>query len=76
MTSGEGIIEIKNEYLYKLGNTLISRYKVLHNATILKGYYGYLDKDMLMSSIVRNSFLNEDDLINIQNCVQERNVLR
>lgn len=50
----------KNEYVYRFGNRLISRYKVLHNASILKGLYDTLTPDMLLTSIVRNSFMDED----------------
>ena len=66
--------EVKNEYVYMFGDRIISRYKVLHNASILKGIYGYLDEDMLLTSIVKNSYLNEEALKNIQASVKEKGV--
>jgi len=68
------MIEMKNGFIYRFGDTLISRYKVLHNASILKAKYGYLDQDMLMTSIVRNSFLNEEEFSNIKSAVIERGI--
>ena len=62
----------KNEYVYMFGDTIISRYKVLHNAGILKNKYGYLSPDMLLSSIVRNTFLDDDSFNEIYKQVVER----
>ncbi len=72
MTQNDTMIEVQNEYVYKFGNTLISRYKVLHNATILRKRYGYLDQEMLMTSIVRNSFLTEEEFENIKDTVYNK----
>ncbi len=65
------LIERKNEFVYLFANRIISRYKVLHNATVLKNIYGTLNKEMLMTSIVRNSFLDEDSFQAIKEQVLE-----
>ena len=65
-------IERKNEFVYLFDNRIISRYKVLHNASILKEMYGTLNRDMLMTSIVRNSFLDEKTFNNIKSIIMER----
>ena len=65
-------VERKNEFVYLFGDRIISRYKVLHNATILKGLYGKLTKEMLMTSIVRNSFLDTDSFQLIYDEIMER----
>ena len=61
---------IKNEFVYMFGGRIISRYKVLRNASILKNNYGYLNEDMLMASIVRNSFINEAVFKNIESSLK------
>ena len=66
--------EVKNEYVYLFGNTIISRYKVLHNASILKCIHGYLDEEMLLTSIVNNSYLNEGTFKNIEASIKEKGV--
>lgn len=75
LTSGDDLVEQKNEYVYMFGDRLISRYKVLHNASILKAEYGELNRDMLMTSIVRNSFLDEKTYQRIENCVWKRGLV-
>lgn len=72
ITQNEEIVEKKNDFVYLFGDRIISRYKVLHNASILKGLYGKLTKEMLMTSIVRNSFLDVDSFQLIQKEVMER----
>lgn len=62
----------KNEYVYLFNNRIISRYKVLHNATILKGLYGYLNKEMLMTCLVHKSFIDKNTLDYIANEVMGR----
>ena len=57
------------------GDRIISRYKVLHNASILKEEYGTLTEDMLMTAIVRNSFLDEKTYKRIENCVWKRGMV-
>ena len=69
-------VELKNEFVYKFGDKLISRYKVLHNATILRDKYGYLDENMLLTSVVRNSFLNEETFKHIKDSVKERSKIK
>lgn len=75
LNSGDETVDNKNEFLYKFDDVLISRLKVLKNASILKKRYGYLNQDMLLSSIVRNSFITEDAFNKIKESVEERNVL-
>lgn len=72
ITSNDQIIQNKNEYIYLFNNRIISRYKVLHNASLLKEEYGYLDEDMLMTSIVRNSFIDPKSYDLIESTVRER----
>ncbi len=72
ITQNDEVVERKNEFVYMFGNRIISRYKVLHNASILKDMYGTLTKDMLMASIVRNSFLDNDTFQQIYSNVMER----
>ena len=59
-------IQKKNEYVYMFGDRIISRYKVLHNASVLKNNYGYLNEDMLLTCIVRNSFLDKETFESIK----------
>lgn len=47
-----------NPYVYVFDKTIISRYKVLHNLTVLKDKFAYIDEDMLLSAIVYNSYMN------------------
>ena len=54
-----------NNYVYKIGDRLISRKKVLHIASILKGLNGYLNKDMLLYAITKDSYFNEKDFFTI-----------
>ena len=61
-----------NSSVYLFGNTIISRLKVLRNASILKSKYGYLSEDMLLTSIVRNSYLTEEAFQNIYDEAYER----
>ena len=72
ITQNDEVLERKNEFVYMFGNRIISRYKVLHNASILRDMYGKLTKDMLMTSIVRNSFLDKDSFQQIYDDVMER----
>lgn len=72
LTQNGELVELPNEFVYLFGDKIISRYKVLHNASILKANYGYLDENMLLTSIVRNSFLNEDEFMVIRDSIKER----
>ena len=51
--------KVNNPYVYLFDRTIISRYKVLRNLSILKGKYGYLNDDMILTSVVRGSFINK-----------------
>ena len=72
ITQNDEVVERKNEFVYMFENRIISRYKVLHNASILKDMYGTLTKEMLMASIVRNSFIDNDTFQQIYLEVMER----
>ena len=69
LTQNGQVVSMKNEFIYVFDGRIISRYKVLHNASILKDLYGYLNKDMLMASIVRNSFMDENTFKKIKSFV-------
>ena len=69
-TVGDTTTEVPNEYVYMFGDRIISRYKVLHNASILRNEYGSLNEDMLMASIVRNSFIDYKSFEKIYNTVK------
>ena len=71
LKQGEQEIEIKNQFVYVFDDRIISRYKVLRNASILKSYYGVLDENMLIASIVRNSYLDENAFDIISDIVRE-----
>ena len=58
-TDGE-IRKVNNPYVYVFDRTIISRYKVLRNLSILKNKFGYLNDDMLLTAIVHNSYINMD----------------
>ncbi len=64
--------EEKNNSVYMFGNTIISRHKVLKNASILKKKYGFLNEDMLLTSIVRKSYLTEEAFQSIYDETYER----
>ena len=76
LTQNNQTITQKNEFVYKFGNILISRYKVLHNATILKERYGYINREMLLTSIVRHSYLNEETFEIIEKYIYDRRDLK
>ena len=59
LTVGDEKKYVKNEYVYMFGDTIISRYKVLRNLSILKNKYGYLNEDMVLTAIVRNSYIGK-----------------
>jgi hypothetical protein len=63
-----------NEFVYMFDDRIISRYKVLHNASILKSMYGYLSRDMVLTSIVRNSFLDSDSFQKIYSSVMKGSI--
>ena len=47
-------------YAYVFGETIISRYKVLRNLSILKRKYGYINEDMLLTSIAYKSYFSKN----------------
>ncbi len=49
--------KIKNEYLYKFNKKLISRFKVLKYASILKDHYNTVDKNMVLACILKDSYI-------------------
>ncbi len=51
---------LPNEFTYVFDKCIISRYKVLRNLSILKSKHGYLDNNMLLTAIVRNSYIDRD----------------
>ncbi len=72
LTQMDSMVEQQNRYAYRIGHILISRLKVLHNASILKEQYGILTEDMLLTAVIRNSYLNEQDFNFIKTSVTER----
>ena len=69
MVNGESI-ERKNEYVYMFGDRIISRYKVLHYASILRNETsGNLNRNMLMTAIIRKSYLTQEDYDKISSTV-------
>ncbi len=72
LTDSDQEIESNNEYIYMFNNQIISRYKVLNNASILKSMYGFLNREMLLTSVVRNSFLDDNTFQEINSMVTGR----
>lgn len=64
-----------NPYTYVFGDTIISRYKVLRNLTILKYKFGYINEDMILSSIAYNSYFSKEVFDEIRDCIRKgRNI--
>lgn len=69
---------IRNEFVYKFDNRkdggnsikLISRCKVLRNASILRSIYGYLNEDMILTSILKDSLITDNDFIVIKSQIK------
>lgn len=74
VTQNDEEVERMNEFVYMFDDRIISRYKVLHNASILKSMYGYLSRDMVLTSIVRNSFLDSDSFQKIYSSVMKGSI--
>ena len=74
-TDGE-VKKVGNPYVYLFGNNIISRYKVLRNLSILKHKYGYLNDDMILTSVVRNSYINRNIFDEIKNGVVSEALVR
>ena len=49
-----------NAYAYVFGQTIVSRFKVLRNLTILKKQFGYINEDMILASIAYKSYFSRD----------------
>ena len=62
---------VKNPFTYLFGDMIISRYKVLRNLSILNNKYGYLNSDMILTSIVRNSYIDRNTFDIIKNSMME-----
>ena len=75
--STDGAIrKVGNPYVYIFGRNIISRYKVLRNLSILKHKYGYLNDDMIMTSVVRNSYISKDIFDEIKNSIVSERLVK
>lgn len=63
--------EYHNPYVYVFGQTIISRYKVLRNLTILKKQFGDIDENMLLTAIVDNSYIDIDTFETIRESIRK-----
>ena len=68
--------KVKNPYAYLFGDMIISRYKVLRNLSILNNKYGYLNRDMVLTSIVRNSYIDRKTFDIIKNSMMEVELIK
>lgn len=59
----------ENNYIYKIGNQIISRLKVLRCLTALKQTLVKIDKEAIMYSLVRGTYLDESTFLNIANTI-------
>ena len=57
----------KSEFIYKFNEQIISRQKVLRVSSILYNKYHELTKEMLLYSITKGSYINEEVLDDIEN---------
>lgn len=57
----------KSEFIYKFNEQIISRQKVLRVSSILYNKYHKLTKEMLLYSITKGSYINEEVLDDIEN---------
>lgn len=65
-----------NPYIYLIDGIIVSRYKVLHNASNLKEFFKYFDENMLKVSIFRNSFFSFEEYDKIEKCIKERGLVK
>jgi len=56
-----------DDYVYKFKNKLLSRYRVLRNASILKEKYHELNRELLLASIIKDSYITEKEYLDIKN---------
>ena len=68
--------KIPNQYVYLFDKCIISRYKVLRNLSILKNKYGYLNNDMILTAVVRNSFIDKDTFELIKDEIQKGSYIK
>ena len=68
--------KVNNPYVYVFDRNIISRYKVLRNLTILKNKYGYLNEDMILTSIVRSSYIDKNAFDLIENSVRNEGLVK
>lgn len=59
----------ENNYIYKIGNQIISRLKVLRCLTALEQTLVKIDKEAIMYSLVRGTYLDESTFLNIANTI-------
>ena len=57
----------RDEYVYMFKNKMLSRYRVLRNASILKQRYGELTADMFLTCIVKDSFITAEEYMYLRN---------
>ncbi len=63
---------LPNEFLYKFNKKLISRYKVLRYASILRHRYSNLDKNMIFACILKDSYIVDSAYNNIISALHNR----
>ncbi len=66
------IITKPNSYVYNFDGRLISRKKVLHIASILYNEYKYLNRDMIVYAVMKDSYFSEDDFYNVIDSIQRK----
>jgi len=74
--SDEEIKKSFNPYVYAFDSNLISRYKVLRNLSILRNKYGYLNDDMVLTSVVYNSYLSEEAFNLIKESIRKDEIIK
>jgi hypothetical protein len=63
-----------NAYAYVFGQTIVSRFKVLRNLTILKKRFGYINEDMILAAIAYKSYFSRDVFDTIKACLRKEMV--
>ncbi len=74
-TDGE-IKKVNNPYIYLFDKSIISRYKVLRNLSILNSKYGYLNDDMILTSVVRGSYIDKASFEMIRERIRNEGLVR
>lgn len=75
-SDSDEIRKVQNSYVYNFDTNIISRYKVLRNLSILKHQYGYLNTDMILTSVVYNSYITKDTFDKISASIKEDVIVR